>query len=32
MMGHSQRDAIDALKRVDGNNVQAADAWLKTRA
>lgn len=31
MMGHSQRDAIDALKRVDGNDVQAADAWLKTR-
>jgi len=31
MMGHSQRDAIDALKRVDGNDVQAADAWLKNR-
>jgi Holliday junction resolvasome RuvABC DNA-binding subunit len=32
MLGYSQRDAIEALKHVDGNDVHDALAWLERRA
>jgi hypothetical protein len=32
MLGYSQRDAIEALKHVDGNDVHDALAWLEHRA
>ncbi|CEG00299.1 UBA-like [Ostreococcus tauri] len=31
VLGHSQRDAIEALKHVDNNDVHAAVAWLARR-
>ena len=31
MLGHSQRDAIEALKHVDGNDVHAALDWIAAR-
>lgn len=31
MLGHSQRDAIEALKHVDGNDVNAALDWIAAR-
>ena len=32
VLGRSQRDAIEALKHVDGNDVHDALAWLERRA